>query len=285
MTRSTDIGAPDADLEVALAAWAAAPVPATVARVHAALLDARLLVPVMAGLAPGEEASQSDSAEFAQMSLPTILGGDGRVALPAFTSTEALARWREQARPVPVPGAEVLRAAISEGCSALLLDLAGPISFVVEGQALEDLAAGYVPVVADEEATLAARTVAGGLPLVAPAALPSPEALAAICDALTAEPLVAEAFLLAPAEGPEKPGLTVALVLDDELDSSEVVVMVRRVAAVLARGPFVTGALDIAVLTPEQRRQARLLGPPAYVLASTGLPTHLAEAGGDRYRP
>lgn len=279
MTRSTDLGGPDPTLADALAGWAAEPSPTTAARVHAALLEARLLVPVVAGLAPSEGPSSTGDAEAAEMSLPTILGGDGRVALPAFTSIDALARWREQARPVPVPGAEVVQAVISEGCSALLLDLAGPVSFVVEGQALEDLAAGYVPVVATEEATLATRTVAGGLPLVAPAALPDPDALAGICDALSAEPLVAEAFFLAPAEGPEKPGITVALVLDDELESSEVVVMVRRLAAVLSHRPIVPGGLDIAVLTPEQRRQARVLGPPAY---AAGAGAGAVDARGDR---
>lgn len=277
MTPSPDIGAADAALAASLAQWSAEPGPATVARVHDALLDARLLVPVVAGPTGGADPVLHDSSDVAQMSLPTILGRDGRVALPAFTSLDALARWPERARPVPVAAVDVLRAVISQGCSALLLDLAGPVSFVVEGQALDDLAAGYVPVIDAEDATLAARTVAGGLPLVAPTTLPHPEALAGICEALGQEPLIAEAFLLAPAEGPDKPGLTVGLVLDEELDSSEVVVMVRRVAAMLARRPFLDGGLDIAVLTPEQRRQARVLGPPAYAVASL-----VAGAGADR---
>lgn len=277
MTPSPDIGAADAVLAASLAEWSAEPGPATVARVHAALLDARLLVPVVAGSITGADAGQYSSSDLGSMSLPTILGRDGRVALPAFTSLDALARWPERARPVPVAAVDVLRAVISQACSALLLDLAGPVSFVVEGQALDDLAAGYVPVIEAEDATLAARTVAGGLPLVAPTMLPDPEALAGICEALGKEPLIAEAFLLAPAEGPDKPGLTVALVLDDELDSSEVVVMVRRVAAVLSRRPFLDGGLDIAVLTAEQRRQARVLGPPAYSAS-----TQVAEAGADR---
>lgn len=270
MSPPPDIGAADAALTAALRAWAADPGPTASARVHAALLDARLFVPVVAGLVPADGAAADEPGRESEssMSLPRVFGRDGRPALPAFTSVEALAEWRAEARPVPVAGADVCRAVLTEGCSALLVDVAGPVSFVVEGQALHDLAAGYVPVTAAGEQTLAARTVAGGLPVVAPAALPDPEALEGICAALRAEPLIAEAYLLAPAAGPEASGLTVALVLDDEMDSSEVVVMVRRVAAALARRPFVARGLDLAVLTPDQRRQAYALGPPAYTAES-----------------
>jgi len=270
MTSPPDTGAPDPALTAALAAWAATPTTEATAQVHTALLDARLLVPVVAALLPvdgaGAAAPANDGA--AQMSLPTILGRDGRVALPAFSSVDALAQWRAEARPVPIAGADVFRAVLAEGCSALLVDVTGPVTFVVEGQVLHDLAAGYVPVLAGGEETLAARTVAGGLPVVAPAVLPAPEALAGICAALEGEPLIAEAYLLAPAEGPQHSGVTVALVLDDEIDSSEVVVMVRRVAAALERTPLGRGGLDIAVLTPDQRRQARALGPPAYTASA-----------------
>lgn len=266
MSPPPDIGAADAVLTVALRAWAADPEPTASARVQAALLDARLFVPVVARLVPADDpgADQPSGRSETAMSLPRIFGRDGRPALPAFTSVETMAQWRAEARPVPVAGSEVFRTVETEGCSALLVDVAGPVTFVVEGQALHDLAAGYVPVTAGGEESLAARTVAGGLPVVAPVLLPDVEALEGICAALRAEPLIAEAFLLAPAEGPQASGLTVALVLDDEMDSSEVVVMVRRVAAALARRPFVTGGLDLAVLTPDQRRQAHAFGPPAY---------------------
>ncbi len=265
-----DVGAADPRLAAALSAWEADPTSETAARVHAALLEVRLLIPVVATLVPADEPSEQDqdqepaSAEDAQMSVPTIIGGDGRVALPAFTSLDALARWREEARPVPVPASEALQAVLTEGCSALLLDVGGPVSFVIEGQALEDLTAGYLPVVASDESTLATRTVAGGLPVVASAVPPDPQALEGICAALSQEWLVAEAFLLAPADGPDGSGLTVGLVLFDEIESSEVVSMVRRVARALSGAPFVAGGLDIAVLTPDQRRQARAMGPPAY---------------------
>ena len=36
------------------------------------------------------------------MALPTLIGTDGRVAVIAFTGTETLSRWQEDARPVPL---------------------------------------------------------------------------------------------------------------------------------------------------------------------------------------
>lgn len=260
-----DVGEADPVLAEALAGWDADPSPGASALVHAALLGARLLVPVVAALSAEPSAGLTGEAE---MALPTILGRDGRVALPVFTSVSSLTRWRAEARPVPVPGADALKAAGAEGCSALLVDVAGPVSFVLEDQELTDLAAGYLPVVGTGDAALAARTVAGGLPVVAPAVPPPAEALAGICSALAGEPLIAEAFLLAPADGPQQPGLTLALVLFDEIESSDVLAMVRRVATSLGGSPLVPGGLDLAVLTPEQRRQAHRLGPPAYSAAA-----------------
>lgn len=259
-----DFGAADEALAAALDAWAADPAPERTSRVHAALLDARLLVPavVAAPSGPDVAAAELPPTASAEMSLPTIVGRDGRAALPAFTSLDALSRWRVDARPVPVAAADVLRAVGTEGCSALLLDVAGPVSFVVEGQALEDLAAGYLPVQVAE--VLEEHAVEGGLQVVAAAPVADPEARETIRAALAAEPLVAEAFLLAPAEGPGGSSLTVGLVLRDEVDPGELVAMVRRVADVLAPASFVSSGLDIAVLTAEQRRQASALGPPAY---------------------
>ncbi|MYW01755.1 SseB family protein, partial [Streptomyces sp. SID3343] len=68
------------------------------------LCRARLLVPVVAILteeedvAPGELRREKSS----DMAVPTIQGPHGRRALPAFTSVAALARWRADARPIPV---------------------------------------------------------------------------------------------------------------------------------------------------------------------------------------
>ena len=79
---------------------------------HAVLvaLDAsRLLVPVVAVLAEEDTAAPGGPRrdKSSEMALPTVIGTDGRAAVPAFTSAATLARWRAEARPVPVPAARV----------------------------------------------------------------------------------------------------------------------------------------------------------------------------------
>jgi hypothetical protein len=96
-----------------------------------ALSAARLLVPVMA----------RKDGQDSEMALPTLIGNDGRPAVPAFTSTEALTRWREEARPVPAEADRVWRAAVADGC-AVVIDVAGPVPLAVEGARLAALAAG-----------------------------------------------------------------------------------------------------------------------------------------------
>jgi hypothetical protein len=99
--------------------------------VRAALLSVRLLVPVVA---MGEESAG------AEMAVPGLIGADGRRALPVFTGVEALAAWRDDARPVPMAGAQAVAAALDGGYDALVLDVAGPVSHVVETADLELLA-------------------------------------------------------------------------------------------------------------------------------------------------
>jgi SseB protein N-terminal domain len=141
-----------------------------------ALSAARLLVPVVAVLAdPGAAAAGAAAAGAAaagaaaagaagaeaaagpttapachaekagdknsEMMLPTLLGRDGRPALPAFTCLNALALWRKDARPVPAEAARVWRTAVDGGC-AVVIDVAGPVPIAVEGARLAALAAG-----------------------------------------------------------------------------------------------------------------------------------------------
>ena len=135
-----DDGRPDPNVTSALAAWAG-----SAASEHSALLalsSARLLVPVVAMLA---EADATTGAEKeSEMALPTLIGNDGRAAIIAFTGIETLARWRADARPVPTPAAGVWHAAAAEG-QAVVIDVAGPVPFVVEGARRTALAAGQAP--------------------------------------------------------------------------------------------------------------------------------------------
>jgi hypothetical protein len=88
--------------------------------------------------------------KVSEMALPTLVGKDGRHAVLAFTSLGALARWRPDARPVPVPASRVWLAARHEA-GAAVIDVAGPVPVVVEGVRLSALAAGRpVPLPQDD---------------------------------------------------------------------------------------------------------------------------------------
>jgi SseB protein N-terminal domain len=137
-----------------------------------ALAAARLLVPVVAvavepttgepgtgepgtgepgtgepGAGAGQAAGEARPAEAVQaeqdseMAVPTIIGRDGRAAMPAFTSMEALQRWQPSARPVPVPAASVWESAVAQS-QAVIVDIAGPVPVAIEGFRLNVLASG-----------------------------------------------------------------------------------------------------------------------------------------------
>jgi hypothetical protein len=99
----------------------------------AVLQQARLLVPVVA------VAGQAES----DMATVLLTGRDGRTALLAFTGTEALRAWDPAARPVPVGTALAARSALEDGAAALVIDVAGPTRFVIEGDDLTAVAAGW----------------------------------------------------------------------------------------------------------------------------------------------
>lgn len=151
-----DLGEPDPVLRAALADCAADPAdaPRHVA-VLAALSRARLLVPVVAilgevehdanGLAR-EKTSEMPVSSGVEMGTVLLTGRDGRQALLGFTGLDSLAAWRPDGRPVPVTAGDAARSALQEGAAALLLDVAGPAPYAVEGEALQGLARGWTPV-------------------------------------------------------------------------------------------------------------------------------------------
>ena len=141
-----DHGAADARVTAALAAYQAGQGSEQAALT--ALAATRLLVPVIAVLAAGT-AGREQGDKDSEMVLPTLIGRDGRPAVLAFTSVDALARWRPEARPVPAEAGRVWRAAVADGC-AVVIDLAGPVPLAVEGTRLAALAAGQ-PVPAPHE--------------------------------------------------------------------------------------------------------------------------------------
>jgi hypothetical protein len=124
VTSQPDVGAADPRLVAALEAGEDA-------AIRAALLHVRLIVPLVA---------RAEESTAAQMTVPLLIGADGRRALPVFSSVDALRAWSPQARPVPVNGAEALVSAVDEGSDALVLDVAGPLTHVVETADLRLLA-------------------------------------------------------------------------------------------------------------------------------------------------
>ncbi|WP_282797335.1 SseB family protein [Streptomyces sp. CC224B] len=230
---SDDDGSADPELSAALAAWsqdrtAHGPV-------LKALAGARLLVPVVAVLGEVEEDENGLRREkTSDMAVPTLKAGH-RTALPAFTSTEALALWDPAARPVAVPLHQALQAAAHEKADTIVLDLAGPVPYELNRPALLALAEG-------RHST---------------DALTDPAVRAAVHAAVAAEPAVARAHL-----GPGSADGTLALVLDPGAAPAETV---QRVAKALAaddtlRARLVRG-LDLALLPAE----ATPPGEPFYV--------------------
>jgi hypothetical protein len=170
-----DRGDADPAVATALAAYAAG-----TGGEHAvlvALAGSRLLVPVVAVLAdepsgPADELTGPAAAgghgnpagpaagstpeslgprglpiggeKASEVALPSIIGRDGRPALPAFTCLDAVRRWRPAARPVPVPAIGVWQSAVQES-SAVVIDIAGPVPLAVEGARLAAMAAGAQP--------------------------------------------------------------------------------------------------------------------------------------------
>jgi hypothetical protein len=137
-----DDGAPDPGLARALDEYADDP--GRHLDVFLALQRARLLVPVLAVLGEIEHDETGRAQDkTSDMATALLTGKDGRQALLAFSCLETLARWRADARPVPVAATLAARSALEEGASALVIDVAGPTSYVVEGELLEGLARGW----------------------------------------------------------------------------------------------------------------------------------------------
>jgi SseB protein N-terminal domain len=190
-----DRGGADPGVKAALRAYAAGA--GSEHAVLVALAGARLLVPVVAVRAdqladaaesglPGHGADGSDRAAgslsgqaqhvpgsvagggetASEMAIPAIVGRDGRRALPAFTSLDALRRWQPDARPVPAPALAVWQSAVQES-QAVIIDIAGPVPVAVEGARLAALAAGGAPPAMHEDPdvlSVAARAVAEAAP-------------------------------------------------------------------------------------------------------------------------
>ena len=178
----------------------------------AALAACRLLVPVVAMLTRAEQGGPDGlrREKSSEMALPTLIGADGRAALPAFTCLDSLGRWRSDARPVPVPAAMVWQFGAQEA-SAVIIDVAGPVPLAVDGARLAALAAGR------------------------PAPMPheDPDVVALVHGVLAAEPVIAGFRLLPGRHGTD---LTLCLVPGPAAAQLQVRDAVERASAAVMAG-------------------------------------------------
>jgi hypothetical protein len=198
--READDGAADPGVAAVLSGYAAGQ--AAERDVLATLSGTRLLVPLVehADADPGDCGAQHGT----EMASPRLIGHDGRPAVLAFTSLDALRSWRPDARPVPSPAAEVWSTAASESC-AVVVDVAGPVPLAIDGSRLAALSSGG--------------------PLPEPHT--DPDVQAQVMEAIAAEPAIVGAEL---AEGPEGTDLAVRLMVRPAEEAAPDPAVIRRTA-------------------------------------------------------
>ncbi len=123
----------------------------------AALTGQRLFVPVLAEAAGGPDQDLGqDGDKQSDITLVSMTARDGRQALPAFTSVDALTHWHPEARPVAAEAERVMLAALAEGAELVVLDPGAFFPFVVRRPAVEALASGERWTASYEDQKLAA---------------------------------------------------------------------------------------------------------------------------------
>ena len=137
-----DDGSADPALTAALAAYSSGE--GEYAAALAVLATARLVVPVVA-IAGEVEVDEAGLAhdKTSDMAAVLLARPDGRRGMLAFTGTATLAAWDPTARPVPVTAVTAAQATVQEEADALVVDVGGPVRFVVQGEDLRALAAGW----------------------------------------------------------------------------------------------------------------------------------------------
>ena len=107
----------------------------------------------------GKSAPRGQTEQHSEMAIPTLVRSDGRRAVIAFTGIGSLRRWKDDARPVPVPATRVWTAALAEA-DAAVIDVAGPAPLAVEGARLRALANGEPPPLPHEDPDIRAEVAA-----------------------------------------------------------------------------------------------------------------------------
>jgi hypothetical protein len=184
------------------------------AAVVASLATARIFVPVVAQLAEEAEGAGGLHADKqADMALVTLKAPDGRLAMPVFSSSEALTTWHSEARPVAVYAARAALSAVSEGAELLVVDPGSEVTFVVRRPAVWSLAQQQPWVPAYRDAELA------GVLEAAAAAWPAVRRLEVLPGEGVAAATASGRRMAGGGPGPE---LRVVLYLEDGLDAAAV---------------------------------------------------------------
>lgn len=102
------------------------------------LCGTRLLVAVVAVAEAIDPESGADTSS--QMAVVSMVNASGQRGLLAFTGLDALQRWQPDARPVPVRADLAAQAALDDGADALVIDVQGPVPYVITEPALSALA-------------------------------------------------------------------------------------------------------------------------------------------------
>lgn len=197
------------------------------ADVVASLATARVFIPIVAQLAEEAETEHGLHADKqADMALVTLKAADGRTALPAFTSADALSAWHPEARPVAVYAARAALSAVAEGAELLVLDPGADVTFVVRRPGVWALAQqhGWTPSYGDQELAAEMGTAAAGFAAVRGIELLPGRGVAAMAADGSVVP-----------GGGAGPELQVVLYLEDGLDAAGVQELVAGLQAEWSR--------------------------------------------------
>lgn len=137
---SDDNGDADKTLRHALKAFEESSSAGDAQLVLTLLKEARLLVPVVAELDSLIEGDELPAEKDSHMQSVEYVNSDGRRALLAFTGTDSLNAWNPDARPIPRAAHIVAQSVLEGELDAMILDLHGPSTCVIEGPMLVRLA-------------------------------------------------------------------------------------------------------------------------------------------------
>lgn len=143
--------------------------PSALIAVIDAVRHARFLIPLVAeagDLGVTESGLTLDKTQ--ELAIVTVEGPGGQKVLPVFSSVEAMARWRADARPVPATGQRVALAAAGDGAQWVVIDPTSETEIVLRRPVIAAIAQGlpWLPNERDAELLEVFRRTADQEPLI-----------------------------------------------------------------------------------------------------------------------